>query len=111
MNDCNLFRCDWPAGRPEREGHGGQVFLVLQEVRTYIYPSISRPVCYPKNIVFIHKATIQCRSYKTGFVWHDLSVDDLLLLTQGTEYVLKGSELPFDQSEPLPMPGMNHEQL
>ncbi|VAH79535.1 unnamed protein product [Triticum turgidum subsp. durum] len=45
------------------------------------------------------------RSYKTGFVWHDLSVDDLLLLTQGTEYVLKGSEFPFDESKPLPMPG------
>ncbi|KAM3310038.1 hypothetical protein ACQJBY_030998 [Aegilops geniculata] len=48
------------------------------------------------------------RSYKTGFVWHDLSADDLLLPTQGTEYVLKGSELPFDQSKPLPMP--DHQQ-
>lgn len=54
---------------------------------------------------------MQCRSYKTGFVWHDLSVDDLLLLTQVIEYVLKGSVFPFDQSKPLPMPGMNHEQL
>uniref|UniRef100_A0A453BSR5 SOSEKI DIX-like domain-containing protein n=1 Tax=Aegilops tauschii subsp. strangulata TaxID=200361 RepID=A0A453BSR5_AEGTS len=41
---------------------------------------------------------------KTGFVWHNLSADDLLLPTQGTEYVLKGSELPFDQSKPMPMP-------
>ena len=76
--------------------------------------SISRSVYYRTNIVFIHKATMQCRSYKTGFVWHDLSADDLLLPTQGTEYVLKGSELPFDHSKPLPMPGinsMNHEQL
>ncbi|XP_020182034.2 uncharacterized protein [Aegilops tauschii subsp. strangulata] len=48
------------------------------------------------------------RSYKTGFVWHDLSADDLLLPTQGTEYVLKGSELPFDHSKPLPMP--DHQQ-
>ncbi|VAH96274.1 unnamed protein product [Triticum turgidum subsp. durum] len=48
------------------------------------------------------------RSYKTGFVWHDLSADDLLLPTQGTEYVLKGSELPFDHSEPLPVP--DHQQ-
>ncbi|XP_048569009.1 protein SOSEKI 3-like [Triticum urartu] len=48
------------------------------------------------------------RSYKTGFVWHDLSADDLLLPTQGTEYVLKGSELPFDHSKPLPVP--DHQQ-
>lgn len=48
------------------------------------------------------------RSYKTGFVWHDLSADDLLLPTQGTEYVLKGSELPFDQSKPLPL--LDHQQ-
>lgn len=72
----------------------------------HTYPSILRPVCDRINIVFIHKATMQCRSYKTGFVWHDLSADDLLLPTQGTEYVLKGSELPFDQSKPpLPVPG------
>ncbi|XP_020571499.1 protein UPSTREAM OF FLC [Phalaenopsis equestris] len=33
------------------------------------------------------------RSYKNGFVWHDLSEDDLILPTNGTEFVLKGSEL------------------
>uniref|UniRef100_A0A8R7RGV3 SOSEKI DIX-like domain-containing protein n=1 Tax=Triticum urartu TaxID=4572 RepID=A0A8R7RGV3_TRIUA len=48
------------------------------------------------------------RSYKTGFVWHDHYADDLLLPTQGTEYVLKGSQLPFDQSKPMPMP--DHQQ-
>lgn len=37
------------------------------------------------------------RSYKNGFVWHDLSDDDLVLPAQGNEYVLKGSEL-LDQS-------------
>ncbi|KAF8396521.1 hypothetical protein HHK36_018145 [Tetracentron sinense] len=37
------------------------------------------------------------RSYKTGFVWQDLSEDDLILPTQGNEYVLKGSEL-FEES-------------
>ncbi|PKU67931.1 hypothetical protein MA16_Dca006966 [Dendrobium catenatum] len=36
------------------------------------------------------------RSYKNGFVWHDLSEDDLILPTNGTEFVLKGSEL-FNQ--------------
>jgi hypothetical protein len=44
------------------------------------------------------------RRYKNGFVWHDLSDGDLLLPAQGVEYVLKGSELQFDQSIP---PGIN----
>ncbi|XWS53342.1 hypothetical protein CRYUN_Cryun11dG0148800 [Craigia yunnanensis] len=33
------------------------------------------------------------RSYRNGFVWHDLSEDDLILPAHGNEYVLKGSEL------------------
>lgn len=33
------------------------------------------------------------RSYKNGFVWHDLSEDDLILPAHGDEYVLKGSEI------------------
>ncbi|KAK6144320.1 hypothetical protein DH2020_021140 [Rehmannia glutinosa] len=37
------------------------------------------------------------RSYKNGFVWHDLCNDDLILPAHGNEYVLKGSEL-FDDS-------------
>lgn len=37
------------------------------------------------------------RSYKNGFVWHDLSEDDIILPAHGNEYVLKGSEL-FDES-------------
>ncbi|XP_057868584.2 protein SOSEKI 5 [Cryptomeria japonica] len=32
------------------------------------------------------------RSYKSGYVWHDLSEDDIIHRAQG-EYVLKGSEL------------------
>ncbi|KAG1359613.1 protein UPSTREAM OF FLC [Cocos nucifera] len=43
------------------------------------------------------------RSYKNGFVWHDLSEDDLVLPVQGSEYVLKGSEL-VDR----PPPGRQH---
>ncbi|XP_074568309.1 protein SOSEKI 3-like isoform X2 [Curcuma longa] len=39
------------------------------------------------------------RSYKNGFVWHDLSEDDLILPAQGNEYVLKGSEI-LDQTPP-----------
>lgn len=37
------------------------------------------------------------RSYKSGFVWHDLAEDDLVLPATDGEYVLKGSEL-VDQS-------------
>ncbi|KAE9593170.1 hypothetical protein Lalb_Chr19g0136931 [Lupinus albus] len=37
------------------------------------------------------------RSYKNGFVWHDLCEDDLILPAHGNEYVLKGSEI-FDES-------------
>ncbi|WVZ91647.1 hypothetical protein U9M48_037791 [Paspalum notatum var. saurae] len=39
------------------------------------------------------------RSYKNGFVWHDLSEDDPVLPAQGNEYILKGSEL-LDRSPP-----------
>ncbi|XP_011028264.1 PREDICTED: protein UPSTREAM OF FLC-like isoform X3 [Populus euphratica] len=38
------------------------------------------------------------RSYKNGFVWHDLCEDDLILPAHGNEYVLKGSEL-FEESD------------
>lgn len=33
------------------------------------------------------------RSYKHGFVWHDLSENDFIYPAHGQEYVLKGSEL------------------
>ncbi|XP_058107875.1 protein SOSEKI 3 isoform X2 [Magnolia sinica] len=36
------------------------------------------------------------RSYKNGFVWHDLCEDDMILPCHGNEYVLKGSELLED---------------
>lgn len=32
------------------------------------------------------------RSYKNGFVWHDLAEDDFIYPAHGQEYVLKGSE-------------------
>ncbi|KAK4441221.1 protein UPSTREAM OF FLC [Sesamum alatum] len=37
------------------------------------------------------------RSYKNGYVWHDLCYEDLILPAHGNEYVLKGSEL-FEES-------------
>ncbi|KAL2557436.1 hypothetical protein Fot_02175 [Forsythia ovata] len=41
------------------------------------------------------------RSYKNGYVWHDLCEDDLILPAHGNEYVLKGSEL-FDEPDSGP---------
>ncbi|XP_052726799.1 protein SOSEKI 3 isoform X1 [Vigna angularis] len=38
------------------------------------------------------------RSYKNGFVWHDLCEDDLILPAHGNEYVLKGSELFYESN-------------
>ncbi|KAL0390178.1 UNVERIFIED_CONTAM: protein UPSTREAM OF FLC [Sesamum calycinum] len=50
------------------------------------------------------------RSYKNGFVWHDLSENDFIYPAHGHEYVLKGSELPVKalqdagSSSPSPPP-------
>lgn len=38
------------------------------------------------------------RSYKSGFVWHDLCEDDLILPAHGDEYILKGSEIIEDSN-------------
>ncbi|KAG5119825.1 hypothetical protein AAZX31_12G167800 [Glycine max] len=38
------------------------------------------------------------RSYKNGFVWHDLCEDDIILPAHGSEYVLKGSELFYESN-------------
>jgi hypothetical protein len=47
--------------------------------------------------LFVFVSVVDCRSYKNGFVWHDLCEDDLILPAHGNEYVLKGSEL-FEES-------------
>ncbi|XP_047967912.1 protein SOSEKI 5-like [Salvia hispanica] len=46
------------------------------------------------------------RSYKNGFVWHDLSENDFIYPARGEEYVLKGSELLENSflESPLPPP-------
>ncbi|OVA19501.1 Protein of unknown function DUF966 [Macleaya cordata] len=45
------------------------------------------------------------RSYKNGFVWHDLCEDDLILPAHGNEYVLKGSELLDESHSDHLLPG------
>ncbi|CAA0842326.1 Domain of unknown function (DUF966 [Striga hermonthica] len=48
------------------------------------------------------------RSYRNGFVWHDLQEDDVIFPAHGNEYVLKGSELPAGEfpetNEHMPPP-------
>lgn len=45
------------------------------------------------------------RSYKNGFVWHDLSENDFIYPAHAHEYVLKGSELLLDnRQQPRPSP-------
>ncbi|KAG0477477.1 hypothetical protein HPP92_014318 [Vanilla planifolia] len=40
------------------------------------------------------------RSYRNGFVWHDLAEDDLIYPTHGLEYVLKGCEFMHHSPSP-----------
>jgi hypothetical protein len=44
---------------------------------------------------------LQCRSYRNGFVWHDLADDDFIHPVAGREYVLKGTER-LHPAPPLP---------
>lgn len=48
------------------------------------------------NFFFLKKNNF--RSYKNGFVWHDLSGNDFIYPAHGHEYVLKGSELLLDDA-------------
>ncbi|XP_002534353.2 protein SOSEKI 5 [Ricinus communis] len=41
------------------------------------------------------------RSYRNGFVWHDLAENDFIYPAHGHEYVLKGSELLDPSNRPL----------
>lgn len=42
------------------------------------------------------------RSYKNGFVWHDLSENDLIYPAHAHDYILKGSHLPEIDIPPPP---------
>ncbi|XP_076933325.1 protein SOSEKI 5-like [Bidens hawaiensis] len=44
------------------------------------------------------------RSYKNGFVWHDLSENDFIYPAHGHEYILKGSELFEGDKKPEEAP-------
>ncbi|XP_076884387.1 protein SOSEKI 3-like [Bidens hawaiensis] len=51
------------------------------------------------------------RSYKNGFVWHDLCEDDLILPANGNEYVLKGSELVEESNSGRFVPAVKLQNL
>ncbi|KAF8716958.1 hypothetical protein HU200_026062 [Digitaria exilis] len=46
----------------------------------------------PTRRAHVFSSLLQCRSYRNGFVWHDLSDDDYIHPVVGREYVLKGTE-------------------
>jgi hypothetical protein len=46
--------------------------------------------------------SLRCRSYRNGFVWHDLADDDYIHPVVGREYVLKGTE----RLHPVPPPAL-----
>lgn len=48
---------------------------------------------------------LNTRSYRSGYVWHDLCEDDMVCPTNGNEYILKGSELL--EGALCPTPGKN----
>lgn len=62
--------------------------------------SLSCVVASPHDLIFTVYICfiVLFRSYKNGFVWHDLSEDDLILPAHGNEYVLKGSELFYESN-------------
>lgn len=79
--------------------HFIEVPLAAPEEGLYLRDVINRlNVLRGKGMVSMYSWSCK-RSYKNGFVWHDLSDDDLVLPAQGNEYILKGSEL-LDRSPP-----------
>ncbi|XP_057782805.1 protein SOSEKI 5-like [Salvia miltiorrhiza] len=55
-----------------------------------------------KGMAFMYSWSCK-RSYKNGFVWHDLSENDLIFPAHGHDYILKGSENAFlDVGSPPP---------
>ncbi|KAK8941126.1 hypothetical protein KSP39_PZI010308 [Platanthera zijinensis] len=51
------------------------------------------------------------RSYKNGYVWNDLSENDVIYPADGAEYVLKGSELIHAPAPPPHLDRFQHLQL
>ncbi|ERM94214.1 protein UPSTREAM OF FLC [Amborella trichopoda] len=51
------------------------------------------------------------RNYKNGYVWNDLSENDIIYPTEGAEYVLKGSELIDGCSESIQQLQLSSRQI
>ncbi|KAJ0966653.1 hypothetical protein J5N97_023570 [Dioscorea zingiberensis] len=109
----------WPEPPPARKPHSKQQQQQVRRIPVVYYLSknhhlehphfIEVPVSSPDGLYLrdvINRLVVlrgkrmpgmyswSCkRGYKNGFVWHDLSEDDLILPVHGNEYVLKGSEL------------------
>ncbi|RWW34398.1 hypothetical protein GW17_00000817 [Ensete ventricosum] len=87
---CSICRCRRPAPCSQRPGHGWVVLLVFQKVRDVV-PHDLTALAFASRVESLPSAAI--RSYKNGYVWHDLSEGDFIHPVHGNEYVLKGTEL------------------
>ncbi|CAA6654904.1 unnamed protein product [Spirodela intermedia] len=67
--------------------------VTLSSDGLYLRDVISRLNCLRGKGMATMYAWSSKRSYKHGFVWHDLSDNDFIHPAHGHEYVLKGSEL------------------
>ncbi|XP_062200105.1 protein SOSEKI 3-like isoform X2 [Phragmites australis] len=84
--------------------------LLLASPRLYLRDVLSRlDAVRGKGMAAIYSWSCK-RRYKTGFVWHDVSEDDVLLPAQGSEYVLKGSLLHHSPPPALAPPPPPPEQ-
>ncbi|RWV90636.1 hypothetical protein GW17_00047143 [Ensete ventricosum] len=92
-------RCDRSSQFTERQGNSRSLLMVFQAVASRPFSSTNfAPFSW--NFFFSLDDLGCCRSYKNGFVWHDLSEGDLIHPAHSHEYVLKGSELPQIISSP-----------
>ncbi|THU63099.1 hypothetical protein C4D60_Mb01t12170 [Musa balbisiana] len=83
----------------QQQGRKVPVVYYLCRNRHLEHPHfIEVPFSSPEGL-YLRGRWLDLESYKNGFVWHDLSEDDLILPAQGNEFVLKGSEL-LDQTPP-----------
>lgn len=90
-------RCDRPARRAQRQGDGAHVLVGVQKV-SFFHELVLVVACLPvrcKRALDMGSSSMlwqYCRSYRNGFVWHDLADDDYIYPVAGREYVLKGTE-------------------
>ncbi|KAL8151884.1 hypothetical protein V2J09_021692 [Rumex salicifolius] len=51
------------------------------------------------RLILLRGRGMPSRSYKNGYVWNDLTENDIIHTSEGAEYILKGSEILHSSSE------------